>query len=79
MQGGVYSLAMVDRDALRAIPDPVERVRAVNTAIQELTTEVAELSTITRDAVREMRRTMSYGDIARALGVSRTRIQQLER
>ena len=79
MQGGVYSLAVPDHDALRAIPDPVERIHAVNAAIQELTTEVAELSTITRDAVREMRQTMSYGDVARALGVSRTRIQQLER
>lgn len=38
-----------------------------------------EYSAITRDAVREMRQTMSYGEIAKALGVSRTRIQQLEK
>lgn len=36
-----------------------------------------ECSAITRDAVREMRQTMSLGEIAKALGVSRTRIQQL--
>jgi hypothetical protein len=65
--------------AIRNISDPVKRVTAANGAIAETQRLAAEYAAITRDAVREMRETMSYGEIAKRLGVSRTRVQQLEK
>lgn len=70
---------MLDLDALRAIPDDVERIRVVNSLIAERSAEVAELSSITRETVQRMRKTMSLAQVAQALGVSRGRVQQLEK
>jgi hypothetical protein len=66
-------------DHVRKIADPVKRVAAANAAVAETQRLAAEYAAITRETVREMRQTMSYGQIAAALGVSRTRVQQLER
>lgn len=68
-----------DVEALRAIPDPVERVRAVNAAIVAANGVRRELASITRGTVQEMRKTMSLAEVAVALGVSRGRVQQLEK
>lgn len=64
---------------IRKIEDPAKRVTAANVAVAETQRLVAEYAAITRDTVREMRATMSYGEIAKLLGVSRTRVQQLEK
>ena len=69
----------MDLDDIRTIPDPVARIRAVTAAQAEIAARQIALSAISRDTVREMRKTMSYGQIAKALGVSRGRVQQLER
>ncbi len=63
----------------RDIADPVERAKAVSAAMVETTTLAAELAALTREAVREMRATMSLAQVAEALGVSRGRVQQLEK
>jgi uncharacterized protein (DUF433 family) len=65
--------------SIRKIADPVKRIAAANAAGAETQRLASEYAQITRETVREMRETMSYGEVARALGVSRTRIQQLER
>lgn len=66
-------------DTIRKIDDPAKRVAAAQAAVAETQRLATEYASITRDTVREMRQTMSYGEIAKVLGVSRTRIQQLER
>lgn len=73
----MYSGVMLTTDEIRAIQDPVERIRAVNDAIQETSALSSELASITRETVADMKRTMSYGRIAGALGISRGRAQQL--
>ncbi len=76
----VYTVVyVVDLEAIRAIPDPVARIRAVNAAIAEATARTAQLADITNVTVREMRRTMSLAEVAQALGVSRGRVQQLSK
>lgn len=70
---------VTDPQQLRAIPDPVARVRAVNDAIAQVTALRTELAAVSREAVQEMRRTMSLAEVAAALGVSRGRVQQLEK
>jgi DNA-directed RNA polymerase sigma subunit (sigma70/sigma32) len=70
---------VLDLDAIRAIPDDVERIRVVNGLIADRSAEVAELSGITRETVQRMRKTMSLAQVAQALGVSRVRVQQLEK
>jgi hypothetical protein len=72
-----YTGGMLTPAEIRHIPDPVDRIRAVNETITEATALTSELADITRETVREMKTTMSYGEIARALGVSRGRAQQL--
>lgn len=66
----------VDIDTIRSIPDPAERVRAANTALVETKTALLALR---RAAIQEMRQTMSIAQVASALGVSRTRVTQLEK
>ncbi len=69
---------MTHPDAIRAIPDRVERVKAANAAMVAHHTLISELATITRAVVQEMRdEGMSYADVGMALGVSRSRAQQL--
>ncbi len=70
---------MPDLDSLRAIADPAIRARCAAAAIAPLTTTVSELSAVVRDAVREMRETRSLAQVAAELGVSRGRVQQLEK
>lgn len=57
----------------------MKRIRAATAAVAETQRLSSEYAQITRDAVREMRATMSYGEVARALSLSRSRIQQLEK
>lgn len=71
----LYPLTMRFGD-LRAIQSPAERVKAVEDALPEVNREMFE---IRRDAVREMRATMSLEEVAKALGKTKGRIQQLER
>jgi hypothetical protein len=66
----------MDTDEIRAIPDPLERIRAANQALDDTRTE---LFAIRRDAVRELRETMSIRQVATALGLSSTRVTQLEK
>lgn len=61
---------------IAAIPDPADRARAATAAIVDTR---AELLAIRRAAIAEMRQTMSYGLIAKTLGVSRTRVVQMEK
>lgn len=65
-------LSLQSPDTVRAIPDLTQRALAA----QRLAVEYAQ---ITRETVREMRETMSYGEVAKLLGISRTRVQQLEK
>jgi predicted transcriptional regulator len=74
----VYILSMHSPETIREITDPAERVTAASQAIEQLRELMSEYAAITRDTVREMRQTMSYGEVARALSVSRSRVQQLE-
>lgn len=64
---------------IRKIVDPTKRVAAAQAAQTETQRLATEYAGITRETVREMRQTMSYGQVAKLLGVSRTRVQQLER
>lgn len=66
-------------DTIRRIADPVERARAATAAIAQTQQMAIEYGAITRAAVRELRQTMSLGEVAKALGVTRSRIQQLEK
>lgn len=62
-------------DELRAVPDPVERIALTKTAMDE---NRAEMAVVIREAARELYRTLGgYGAVAKALGVSRARAQQL--
>lgn len=67
---------VADPRSLREIADPVERIRAVNEAMAEAR---VELASITRETVREMRKTMSLAEVAKVLGVTRARVQQLQK
>ena len=62
-------------DDIEAIQSPVERVEA---AEKEIPVANRDLFRIRRDAVREMRATMSLGEVAKALRKTRSRVQQLE-
>lgn len=70
---------MSNLDALRAIPDPVQRVTAAHAALDEVAAERAAVAGVIRETVREMRETMSLAQVAAALGVTRSRVQQLEK
>lgn len=78
-QCGVYGGRVLSLDEIRAIGDPVERVKAARERDDALMAERAAVAGVVRGAVQEMRRTMTYGQVAAALGVSRTRVQQLEK
>ena len=66
-------------DDLRAIPDPVQRVAAAHAALDEVAAQRAAIAGVIRETVREMRQTMSLAQVAAALGVTRSRVQQLEK
>lgn len=66
-------------DTIRAIPDAAERARAAMVATAQAQALSVEYRSITTTAVAEMRQTMSLGQVAALLGVSRSRVQQLER
>lgn len=62
---------------LEAIPDPIERIAAVNAAIIHRR-ENAELADITRRAIQEMHDSgMNYTEIAAALGITKGRVSAL--
>lgn len=62
-------------DEIRAIADPATRAKAATDAI---VTTRGELLAIRREAIAEMRKTMSYRKVAAALSVSTTRVVQYE-
>lgn len=62
---------------LRAIADPVQRIEAARRRDAELRDEAAAVARVVRDAAQEMHQTMSYAEMAAALGVTRARAQQL--
>lgn len=65
----------MDFERIRAIQSPVERFKAVEESLPQVR---RELFIIRRDAVREMRATMSHREVAEALGVPFARVRQLE-
>jgi GntR family transcriptional regulator len=67
-------------DTIRRIADPVERAKAATSAIAQTQQLAIEYSAITRAAVRELRASgLSLAQVADLLGVTRARIQQLEK
>lgn len=72
-------LAQQVLDAVRAVQDPAERHRVVGAVLGENSGFVSELAELLRESVRAMKDDdgMSYAQIAAALGVSRSRAQQL--
>jgi DNA-directed RNA polymerase specialized sigma24 family protein len=64
---------------LGAIPDPVERAKAIGAALKALPDVNAELRAARQAVVLELRtkQHMSYGRIAELLGLSRGRVQQI--
>lgn len=72
-------------EKIQAIADPKERGAQAAEAIAVATAVTAGLAPVIREAVRAMRAPrpeglgMSYGDVAKVLGVGRTRVQQLEK
>lgn len=65
------------RSELYEIKDPVARVAEIKRRQKEVLDLSAEFASITRETAREMKKTMSFGEIAKALGISRGRAQQL--
>ncbi len=67
-------------EAIRLIPDAIERARAVGQAQERLLSEVEELSHIRREAVDELLgQNMRQIDIAKALGLSKGRLNKMVR
>jgi ribosome-binding protein aMBF1 (putative translation factor) len=66
-------------DQLRAIADPIERAQAARAVQAEKQAEHDAVVVVVREAVREARQTMSHAKIAAALGVTPSRVQQLEK
>lgn len=64
---------------LSAIPDPVKRAKAIGAALKVLPEVNAELRAARQAVVVELHtdQHMSYGDIAKLLGLSRGRVQQI--
>jgi len=62
---------------VRTISDPVERVRAVNDAIEHNNGLRTELSAIKRETVRQMVAEHGGPETARRLGVTRARVNQI--
>ncbi|MFF9088622.1 helix-turn-helix domain-containing protein [Streptomyces sp. NPDC014991] len=66
-------------DSLEALGDPAERARRAGRLLAELPDQQARLRRIRQAAVADMRaRNISYRQIAKQLGVSLTRVQQIE-
>jgi predicted XRE-type DNA-binding protein len=73
----MYSDFMDPRDLL-AIPDPTGRAKAITDALGEIADLQHQLRQARQDAVLEMRAGgMSHADVAAALGVTRSRAQQI--
>lgn len=69
---------MADIDDIERITDPAERARSAGHRLAAIPAWQERLRKIRQAAVLEMRRReMSYGDIARELGLHRNRIQQI--
>lgn len=69
---------MADIERIKALPDPAERAREIGRVLNALPAIHAELRALRQAAVLEMRTTgMSYGEIAKVLGVHRNRVQNI--
>lgn len=63
---------------LRALPDPEERLRAIDAAHDHIVRVAqVELSELRKETILAMLQTMSKSEVARRLGVHRSRIGQL--
>lgn len=62
---------------LRAIPDPEDRVRAIEASLGRVLTTQNALADLRREAVREMLNTMNKSEVGRRLGISNQRVGQL--
>lgn len=62
---------------VKTIPDPVERVRAINDAIEHGSRLHIELAAIKRETVKEMAAEFGLGETAHRLGISRSRVDQI--
>lgn len=56
----------------------MKRAKEATAQVAETQRLAAEFAQITREAVREMRLTMSLNEVAKVLNVSRTRVRQLQ-
>ncbi|MCX4705670.1 hypothetical protein [Streptomyces sp. NBC_01373] len=66
-------------DSLESLDDPAERARKAGRLLAELPDQQARLRQIRQAAVVAMRgRSVSYRQIAKQIGVSLTRVQQIE-
>lgn len=64
--------------AICAIADPAERIQAVNATIARHGELNADLASVTRESVQEMlQRNPNQAEVARQLGISRARVNQL--
>lgn len=76
----MYSESMEPRDllAVTQIPDPAERALAIGVMLGQVSDLQHQLRQARQDAVLEMRAAdMSHADVAAALGVTRSRAQQI--
>ncbi|MCX5380388.1 RNA polymerase subunit sigma-70 [Streptomyces sp. NBC_00091] len=62
---------------LAAIPDPVDRARAVGTVLDAVPALQAELRAARQAAVVELRATQSLAEVANTLGISVPRVSQI--
>jgi hypothetical protein len=76
--GGGGAVQDTEIERIRQIEDPVERGKAVGREQNRLSGLIDELAGIRREAIDEMLRSgMSQSDIARELGVTRSRLNKL--
>jgi DNA-directed RNA polymerase specialized sigma subunit len=69
---------MDELERIGAISDPIERARAAHQRIGEIQAFVVQASRIRRQAITELLDSdMSQTDVAKALGVTRSRVNQL--
>jgi DNA-directed RNA polymerase specialized sigma24 family protein len=76
----MYSESMEPRDllAVTQIPDPTERAVAIGVMLGQVSDLQHQLRQARQDAVLQMRTDgMSHADVAAALGVTRSRAQQI--
>ena len=74
MQAALEAIIAEGRDHT---PDPIERAKWFEAALNDLQVMVGELAAARRAAVHEARQRMSAVAVAEALGVTRARVYQI--